>query len=63
MHSAMTQERLAGLVTIAFESDILEKINYNAMIKEFISRNTRRIMLFDRLRGSFYYFRAIYLLF
>jgi hypothetical protein len=40
IHSTMTQERLSGLMTIAFESDILEKINYNAMIEEFISRNT-----------------------
>jgi hypothetical protein len=29
----MTQERLSGLMTIALESDILEKINYNYMIK------------------------------
>jgi hypothetical protein len=31
----MTQERLSGLATIALESNILEKINYNAMIKDF----------------------------
>jgi hypothetical protein len=31
-----------------FESDILEKINYNAMIEDFISRNTRRMILFGR---------------
>jgi hypothetical protein len=48
MHSTMTQERLRGLATIALESDILEMINYNAMIEDFISRNTRRIMLFGR---------------
>jgi hypothetical protein len=48
MRSTMTQERLSGLATIALESDILEKINYNAMIEDFISRNTRRMMLFGR---------------
>jgi hypothetical protein len=36
-------------VTIALESDILEKINYNAMIEDFILKNTRRKMLFGRL--------------
>jgi hypothetical protein len=40
MRSTMTQERLRGLATIALESEILEKINYNDMIEDFISRNT-----------------------
>jgi hypothetical protein len=44
----MTQERLSGLATLALENDILEKINYNAMNEDFISRNTRRMMLFGR---------------
>jgi hypothetical protein len=44
----MTQEKLSGSATIALESNILEKINYNAMIEDFISRNTRRMMLFGR---------------
>jgi hypothetical protein len=48
MRSTMTQERLSGLATIALESDILEKINYNNMIEDFISRNTRRMLLFGR---------------
>jgi hypothetical protein len=41
----MTQERLNGLATIALENDILEKINYEGMIEDFISQNTRRMML------------------
>ena len=46
--TTMTQERLNGLVTIALENDILEKINYEDMIKDFISKNTRRMLLFSR---------------
>lgn len=38
----MTQEKLNGLATIALESDILEEINYEDIIKDFISNNTRR---------------------
>jgi hypothetical protein len=48
MRSTMTQERLSSLATIALESDILENINYEKMIEDFISRNTRRMMLFGR---------------
>jgi hypothetical protein len=48
MRSTMTQERLSGLATIALESDILEKINYNDVIEDFISRNTRWMLLFGR---------------
>ena len=47
--STMTQERLNGLATIALENDILEKINYEEIIEDFISRNTRRMMLFSRI--------------
>jgi hypothetical protein len=45
LRSTMTQERLNGLATIALENDILEKINYEGMIEDFISQNTRRMML------------------
>ncbi|KAI4988161.1 hypothetical protein ZWY2020_029791 [Hordeum vulgare] len=45
--STMTQERLNGLVAIALENDVLEKINYEDII-EVISRNTRRMTLFNR---------------
>jgi hypothetical protein len=48
MRSTMTQERLSRLATIALESDIFEKINYNDMIEDFISRNTRQMLLFGR---------------
>ena len=49
----MTQEQLNGLATIALQNDILEKINYEDMIEDLISRNTRRIMLFSRTWGQF----------
>jgi hypothetical protein len=41
MRTTMTQQRLNGLATIALENDILEKINYEDIIEEFISKNTR----------------------
>ncbi|XP_073362240.1 uncharacterized protein [Aegilops tauschii subsp. strangulata] len=48
LRSTMTQERLNGLATIALENDVLEKINYEDLIEDFISRNTRRMLLFGR---------------
>ena len=48
LRSTMTQERLNGLATIALENDVLEKINYEDLIEDFISRNTRRMPLFGR---------------
>ena len=47
LRCAMTQERLNGLATIALENDILEMIKYEDIIKDFISKNTRRMMLFS----------------
>lgn len=34
--------------TIAHENDVLDKINYEDVIEDFISRNTRRMTLFNR---------------
>jgi hypothetical protein len=48
MRSTMTQERLNGLATIAIENDVLEKIKYEDIIEYFISKNARRMMLFNR---------------
>jgi hypothetical protein len=42
LHNTMTQERLNGLATIEIENDILEKIKYEDIIEEFISKNSRR---------------------
>ena len=47
LRCAMTQERLNGLATIALENDILEMIKYENIIEDFISKNTRRMMLFS----------------
>jgi hypothetical protein len=41
----MTQERLNDLAMIALESDLLEKIDYESIIENFISRK-KRMMLF-----------------
>jgi hypothetical protein len=46
LRSTMTQERLNALAVIAIESDMLEKIDYEDIIEDFISKNTMRIMLF-----------------
>ena len=46
MRTTMTQERLNDLATIALEGDMLEKINYEDMIEDFISKNTKRMMVF-----------------
>jgi hypothetical protein len=42
----MTQERLNDLAIIALESRILEKIDYEHIIEDFISKNTKRMKLF-----------------
>jgi hypothetical protein len=47
LRSTMTQERLNGLATIAIENNVLEKIKYEDIIEEFISKNSRRMMLFS----------------
>ena len=44
----MTQERLNRLATISIENDILEEINCEDIIEDFISKNTRRMLLFSR---------------
>jgi len=46
LRSTMIQQRLTDLATIALESAVLEKIEYEPIIEEFISRNTKRMMLF-----------------
>jgi hypothetical protein len=46
LRSTMTQERLNALTVIAIESDTLEKIDYEDIIEDFISKNAMRIMLF-----------------
>jgi hypothetical protein len=46
--STMKQERLNGLAIIALEIDVLEKIKYEDIIEDFISKNTRRMLLFNR---------------
>ena len=38
LRSTMTQERLNDLAMIAFESDMLEKIDYESIIENFVSR-------------------------
>ena len=42
----MTQDRLNNLAIIAFEREMLEKIDYEHIIEDFISKNTKRMMLF-----------------
>ncbi|PVH63800.1 hypothetical protein PAHAL_2G109400 [Panicum hallii] len=44
--STMTQERLNDLAIIALEGEMLENIDYEHIIEDFISKNTKRMMLF-----------------
>jgi len=46
LRSTMTQERLNDLAMIALERDMLEKINYERIIEDFISKNAQRIKFF-----------------
>ena len=46
LRTTMTQQRLTDLAIIALESEVLEKIKYEDIIEDFISRNTKRMMLF-----------------
>jgi hypothetical protein len=46
LRSTMTQEMLNSLATIAIESEMLDKIDYEYIIEDFISKNTHRIILF-----------------
>jgi hypothetical protein len=43
----MTQQRLNDLATIALESEVPEKIDYEHIIEDFISRNTTRMRHFE----------------
>jgi hypothetical protein len=47
LRSTMTQERFDALAVIAIESGTLEKIEYEDIIEDSISKNTMRIMLFQ----------------
>jgi len=40
-------KRFSDLSLIALESDMLEKIDYESIIKDFISRNTTRMKMFN----------------
>ncbi|XP_037433316.1 zinc finger MYM-type protein 1-like [Triticum dicoccoides] len=46
MRTTMTQQRLNDLATIALESEVLEKIDYEDIIEDFISKNTKRMKFF-----------------
>ena len=46
MRTTMTQQRLNDLAIIELESEVLEKIAYEGIIEDFISKNNKRMMLF-----------------
>ena len=46
LHFTMTQERFNDLAMIALESDMLEMIDYERIIEDFISKNIQRIKFF-----------------
>ena len=42
LRSTMLQERLNGLALILIKSDFLDKIDYEGLIDDFATKNTRR---------------------
>jgi hypothetical protein len=48
--STTTQERLPVLVVLAIESEMIEKIGYEDIIEDFISKNTKGILLFKQIK-------------
>jgi len=44
LRSTMSQERLNGLAMLSIEKDILEKLDYKNLIKNFASQKARRIV-------------------
>ena len=52
LRSTMTQERLNDLAMIALESDMLEKIDYERIIEDFISKNAQKIKFFKWKTGT-----------
>uniref|UniRef100_A0A7N0TD73 DUF4371 domain-containing protein n=1 Tax=Kalanchoe fedtschenkoi TaxID=63787 RepID=A0A7N0TD73_KALFE len=46
LRSSMSQERLNGLALLAIENDHLEKVAYEDLIEDFVSKNSRRLLLF-----------------
>ncbi|GKB68411.1 zinc finger MYM-type protein 1-like protein [Tanacetum coccineum] len=48
LRSTMSQDRLNGLALIAIENDLLDSVDYEDLIKNFASKNARRIALFTK---------------
>ncbi|PWA67310.1 hypothetical protein CTI12_AA318420 [Artemisia annua] len=48
LRSSMSQERLNGLAMIAIENDLLDNVDYKELVKNFASKNARRIALFSQ---------------
>ena len=46
LYFTMTQEKLNNLAMVALESDMLEKIDYAPIVKDFISKNVQGINFF-----------------
>ena len=45
LRSTMTQERLNDLATLCIEKKLLDEIDINSIIDDFVSQNVRRIFL------------------
>ena len=42
LRTTMSQKRLSSLAMISIENEYLDKLNYNDLIEEFVSKNARR---------------------
>jgi hypothetical protein len=47
MRTTMTQQRLNDLATISLETNLLDKIDYEHMVEDFILKNPKITMLFN----------------
>ena len=41
----MSRERLNGLVMVSIEKEVLKNIDYNSIIVDFLSKNSKRVNL------------------
>lgn len=49
---------------LGVENDALDNyLNYDDIINDFISKNTRRVMLFNRIWGQYYLYSLLVLIF
>ena len=49
----MSHERLKRLTMISIENEYLDKLDFDNLIKEFILKNTRRVIFFESYYANY----------